>query len=136
VLVIYKKTYGVVSTFEHGKIGQTVFHAHTHIVPYDGSVRQIIPEGEKYITDITGLEKLREVFARDGQYLFFSIGERKMLVDKKLGQPRFFRDRFALAFGNSERGNWKTMQINADLMQTAHQEIARVKDTWKKFYSN
>lgn len=31
-----RQNYGTVSGFEHGKIGQTVFHSHVHLLPFDG----------------------------------------------------------------------------------------------------
>ena len=127
-----QETYGHVSTFEHGKIGQTVFHAHVHIFPFEGKPEQIVPEGSSYFYPLTGIHELPEIFSRDGQYLFFSIGNRPWAVDTSLGAPRFFRDRFAAALGSPERGNWKTMRKNAMLMAKAEEEISRTKERWRK----
>ncbi len=71
------------------------------------------------------------VFKQDGQYLFFSIDDKKWLVNTKLGAPRFFRDRFATALGNSERGNWKEMHQNETLMIISGKENARCKERWQ-----
>ena len=117
------KNYGVVASFEHGKIGQTVFHSHVHLLPFNGNIVDIIPEGESFIHQIEGLKNLKQEFQQKGQYLFFSLSERCFLVDTSLGKPRFFRDRFANALGNSERGNWKNMHNNKELMDIAQREI-------------
>jgi diadenosine tetraphosphate (Ap4A) HIT family hydrolase len=116
------RAYGKISTFEHGKIGQTVFHAHVHLLPYDGPIGAIVPE-EKSLIPVDGIRETQKYFQKDGQYLFVSIGRDSWMVDAALGQPRFFRDRFAEALGVPERGNWKTMHENAELMGAGKQEI-------------
>lgn len=121
-----KKEYGSVATFEHGKIGQTIFHSHIHLLPYSKSSETIIPEGKKLIKSIKNLDSLKNFFERDGKYLFFSIGKNLWLVDTKLGVPGFFRDRFATALGNHVRGNWKTMRKDKDIMKKAKEEIKKL----------
>ncbi len=125
-----RSAYGNVSTFEHGKIGQTVFHAHTHLMPVIFDPVAIIPEGLAHLEPCDGVEELPLVFSRKGQYLFFSINDDAWLVDTALGAPRFFRDRFAAALGRPERGNWKTMREDAALMREASEEIAETKRKW------
>ena len=39
-----RKKYGAVGAFEHGITGQTVFHAHTHVLPFARSIDEVIPE--------------------------------------------------------------------------------------------
>jgi diadenosine tetraphosphate (Ap4A) HIT family hydrolase len=72
-----KKEYGSVSTFEHGKFGQTVFHSHVHFMPFNGKPTNIIPEGEDKLTVIDDLSKLKDELEKDGGYLFFSIEDNK-----------------------------------------------------------
>lgn len=91
------KTYGSISSFEHGKIGQTVFHSHVQMFPFNGSEGSIIPEGKSHISRIDSLEDLKTIYHKQGSYLFFSIGEKEWLVNIKIGKPGFFRDRFANA---------------------------------------
>lgn len=124
-----KETYGSVSSFEHGVLGQTVFHAHIHILPYDGDVGRIIPEGADHTRQLR-IDKLREEYEREGKYLFFSIGNDSWAVDAALGKPRFFRDRFAQALGVPERGDWKSMHANASLVKRAAKDIASVQSKW------
>ena len=120
--------YGTVHSFEHGVIGQTVFHAHVHLLPYAGTPGSIVPEGRAHFTKMRDLSELRQRFAQDGHYLFFSIGKDQWFVDTSLGVPRFFRDRFALALGRPERGNCKIMHENKKLMVKAEREIQQAKD--------
>lgn len=129
------KTYGTVATFEHGKIGQTVFHSHVHLFPYQGKLTEIIPEGKKYLFKLENLSELKDRFQRDGQYLFFSIGKDMWTVDLQLGGPRFFRDRFSKALGVTERGNWKEMHADKELMKKAKKDIENLKKNWE-VYSN
>lgn len=128
-----EKTYGSVSTFEHGKIGQTVFHSHVHLLPYKGNPLEIIPEGLNNLTSFDDFSNLKEIFIQEGKYLFFSISKQKWTVDTKLGAPRFFRDRFANALHVPERGNWKEMDKNLDLMQNATKEMKELQNKWSIF---
>lgn len=126
-----ERAYGAVSTFEHGKIGQTVFHAHVHLLPFAGDAAVIVPERREVLTPFGDLGELRCVYGEDGQYLFFSIGDSRWFVDTSLGAPRFFRDRFASVLGHPERGNWKTMRSNPALMARAAEEIRKLEDRWR-----
>lgn len=123
-----RESYGSVSAFEHGVVGQTVPHAHVHLLPYAGAPEAIVPEGSDHLTTLKHLSDLRSAFTKDGQYLFFSMGERSFFVDTELGVPRFFRDRFAKALGRSERGDWKAMEDDAALMALAQGEIEKLKN--------
>ncbi len=127
-----RDTYGKISTFEHGKIGQTVFHAHVHLLPYTGSIERIVPEVSSLFS-VRGIKETQKYFHKDGQYLFVSVNDHAWMVDVKLGKPRFFRDRFAAASGAAERGNWKAMHQNKTLMKKASAEIARLVAKWKRY---
>lgn len=124
------KICGHVSTFEHGVIGQTVFHAHVHILPYGGTPESIVTEGRSHCTPLEDLSVLSDIFEREGKYLFFSTNGEQWLVDTALGKPRFLRDRFASALSHPERGNWKSMRENAAFMARAEEEIERFKERW------
>lgn len=124
--------YGVVSAFEHGKLGQTVFHCHIHLLPFYGASDKIVPEGKAYMNSLSNIQQLREVFDRDEQYLFFSVEDQAWTVDTALAAPRFFRDRFAQALGNPERGNWKVMHEDVEMMAVSHLENLRCQELWRK----
>ena len=130
-----KKEYKSVATFEHGKIGQTVFHSHVHLLPYSGELENIIPEGKKFIKSVKDLNSLKNFFERDGKYLFFSIEKNMLLVETKLGVPGFFRDRFSIALGNQDRGNWKIMRKDKNIMKKAVEEIIKLNDKYEKIYN-
>lgn len=130
-----KDEYGSISSFEHGKIGQTVFHSHVHLLPYKGSVDKIVPEGKQYLNNIDNISALKDIFKEYSKYLFFSIGNRMWIVDFKIGRPRFFRDRFARALSAPERGNWKEMHQDKNIMSQAIVDIENLKNRWKKYNS-
>lgn len=125
--------YGAVSSFEHGKISQTVFHSHVHFVPFDGDPLIIVPEGNDKLTTLNDLHELKTIFEKDRAYLFFSIGQKYWIVDINIAAPRFFRDRFAKAFGNAERGNWKEMRVNEQLMEKANKDIVELEEKWHNY---
>jgi diadenosine tetraphosphate (Ap4A) HIT family hydrolase len=126
-----KNVYGSVSSFEHGVIGQTVFHSHVHILPFTGNANDVIPEGDSYLDEIKDISKLEEIYQKDGKYLFFTIGESMWLVDTALGTPRFFRDRFAVALGRPELGNWKMMHQNPAIMDEALRRCRDLQARWQ-----
>jgi len=126
-----KKAYGVVSAFEHGKTGQTVFHSHTHLLPFDGFPTLIIPEGQDNLFSFTDFSHLKDLYKKEGKYLFFSISSQKWAVNTQLGYPGFFRDRFAKALNIPERGNWKDMRQKEDLMNQAATDIQNLQNKWK-----
>jgi len=125
-----KRTYGSCASFEHGIIGQTVYHAHVHLAPFTGVVSDIIPEGNEHLIIISSWQDVVRQYTEEGKYLYVSIGDTSYLVDTALGNPRFFRDRFAAALGVPERGNWRAMQDDPGLMQSASREIARTVSAW------
>lgn len=124
---VYKK-FGSVATFEHGKIGQTVFHSHIHVLPFKGSADEIVPEGNHYYRPLESLKELCRIFQEEGQYLFFSIDQSKWAVDTCLGKPRFFRDRFANALGCPERADWKATAKNPELQEIGREENERCRN--------
>lgn len=125
------RMYGRVGSFEHGKIGQTVFHSHVQMFPFAGGASDVVPEGESHLHPLTHLDELRNLFKSQGGYLYFSLGDSRWTVDTALGQPRFFRDRFARAMGCPERGNWKDMHANAELMQNGQNDITDLLMKWR-----
>lgn len=136
VTTFLREHYGSVSTFEHGKTGQTVFHSHVHFLPYAGDPTTIVPEGRDRLVALPSFADLQRLYAHYGRYLFFAIGDLAWVVDPSLSAPRFFRDRFASALGRPERGNWKTMHGDAQLMLMARQENARTQALWTRAHAH
>lgn len=129
-----REQYGSASVFEHGKFGQTVFHSHVHYLPFTGGPEDIVPEGADKLRSLEDLSELHNIYERDGGYLFFSIGERMWTVDCALAAPRFFRDRFANALGVPERGSWKDMRKDPEIMKTVKTMNSDVQRKWRDFF--
>ena len=128
-----KATYGSVSSFEHGKIGQTVYHAHVHILPFDGKPEDIISEGSEHMTSIQSMKDVQSEYKTRGQYLFFSVGEGHGLVDTKLGCPRFFRDRFAKAQGQESLGDWQSASKDPSVQAENLARITNLENNWNRY---
>ena len=135
VLDFLQKCYGGRSSFEHGKFGQTVFHSHIHYMPFRGNATLIVPEGENKLVEIH-LSELKSLHQKNGGYLYFSIGDEAWAVDPSLAAPRFFRDRFAQAVGRPERGNWKEMRADPNLMSTVPQYNLVAQSRWKNYFEH
>lgn len=125
-------TYGSSAGFEHGVLGQTVFHSHVHYLPFAGSAEDIVPEGADKIRPVGGIGDLSELYQKDRGYLFFSIGGNKWTADPGVSAPRFFRDRFAAALGRPERGNWKVMHEDESVMREAASELRNTQEKWQR----
>lgn len=123
-------TYGSVSTFEHGRVGQTIYHAHVHVLPFAGSLEQIVPEGEHVMKRAKGISDVSDAFNTDGHYLFVSVGDQARLVDPSLGYPRFFRDRFAAALGNGDAGDWQKSKNNIAAKSQSESAIRNLERKW------
>ncbi len=130
VSAFIKENYRFVCSFEHGKIGQTVFHSHVHLLPCNCRANEIVPEGSEKLIRIKVFEDLIEAFDKDGQYLFFSIEDDKWLVDCSIGAPRFFRDRFAKVLKVPKRANWKEIHSSKDMMLDAERENSALIQKW------
>lgn len=127
------KEYGHISSFEHGIFGQTVFHSHMHYMPFSGSSVDIVPENDK-LAKLNSLKELKDLLNKYDGYLFFSIGDNLWSVDTSIAAPRFFRDRYAEAFGRPERGDWKQMRMNEKLLKKAEKDNIRTQEKWKKYF--
>lgn len=124
--------YGEVGTFEHGIIGQTVFHAHTHFLPFNHNTEEIISD-KKAFHKIYNLQEIKDEFAQKQKYLFFENKNQMWLVDMKLGFPGFFRNIFAELLGAKERANWKKARENQKLMQQFKKDISVLTDNWNRY---
>ncbi len=123
--------YGTVATFEHGKLGQTISHSHVHLLPFNGPPEAIIPEGMDRCEVISSFDELTQHREKDGGYLYFAIGNQAWVVDAQLATPRFFRDRFATALGQAERGDWQQLKTNPIAMHTFEYENKRLLENWR-----
>lgn len=128
------REYGKPAAFEHGVIGQTVFHSHVHLLPFKGSIKEIVSESDA-LKPLGSLSELKDIFKKDGKYLFLAMKDKLWMVDTLIGAPKFFRERFAKALGMTERGDWRKMRENPQLMKEVEKEIKRLKERWRaSFY--
>ncbi|MBI2037115.1 MAG: HIT domain-containing protein [Candidatus Liptonbacteria bacterium] len=112
--------------FEHGIVGQTVQHAHLHLVPANVRIEDRIHAdfpGAK-IDFISSLEVLRRCYAAEGKkYLLWSMpGIPKCYFPDGLFQatwdppapPQYLRIVAAELTGKPERANWRNMDPELD----------------------
>jgi diadenosine tetraphosphate (Ap4A) HIT family hydrolase len=74
--------------WENGVFGQTVYHAHLHLIPFRSE--EVAPEvlAESGVARIAGWEPVRRQFARHGGYRYFDLGpERRFLIGADAGLP-------------------------------------------------
>ena len=124
--------YGEAGIFEHGTTGQTVFHAHTHFLPFNRDTREIIPDSNA-LREIPDLHGMKKEFEKNNKYLFFENKNRMWLVNTKLGFPRFFRDIFAELLNAKKRANWKKARENKELMQQFEKDISALTKKWNEY---
>lgn len=130
MLVLYDKykklltdIYGGVSSFEHGIFGQSVFHSHIQLVPVSFSSENIITEGSDYYAPLGNMNNLRNALGSEGGYLYFTNNSGGWLANKNLSSSGFFGRRFANALGCPERGDWRAMNADPNIMQWADTAI-------------
>src|SRR5258708_39050697 len=80
------KEFGSVSTFEHGKLGQTVFHSHVHFLPFEGTARDIVAD-ENILTKLESISEIKPLFKKQEGYLYLSIVNDKKVVDRDFSAP-------------------------------------------------
>jgi diadenosine tetraphosphate (Ap4A) HIT family hydrolase len=132
VLDFLEKTYGKAAVFEYGVTGQTVFHAHTHFLPYQSSIAEIVPE-KSSLKKIPSVDSVRKEYNKNKKYLYVAINNDHWLVDTKIGVVGFLRARFAKVLGAERRGNWKEARRNTELMNLFQRDIHALKRQWENF---
>lgn len=123
--------YGRVAWFEHGVLGQTIFHSHVHLVPSALAVSEIVPEGPDHVSLIDDVEELKWLLESEGGYLALGIGDEEIsIVDAELAEPRFFRTRFANALLNPVRADWRALETNEAEMKVVRKELDALRELW------
>lgn len=131
-LAFVEEHYGRAAWFEHGVLGQTVFHSHVHVLPYDGGVRELVPEGNDAISTVEEARDLRWLYEAQQGYLAVCVGDEVSIVDEELAEPRFFRTRFAEALGAPERADWRNVTDPAEL-KAMDEEVRALGERWSAF---
>lgn len=88
--------------FEHGKIGQTVAHAHLHALP---TLRTILPvlRGQPGFVEINGLAALRRYYRAYGRYLYYDEGGQAYVMAPTSVRPGELHLLFAEVLGLSAK---------------------------------
>ena len=124
------RAYGKFAWFEHGVLGQTVFHAHVHVLPFEGGIKEIVPEGDDMISFLEDAAELSWLYEAEQGYLAVFMREQLHVIDASLAEPRFFRKRFADALGVPEREDWSATR-DAKLEEAFGKDYAKVKELWE-----
>lgn len=109
---------GPVTIFEHGIVGQTISHAHLHLLPaaldLTGKVASDFPSSRIEVIDsFTQLQALYRI--RQEPYLLWSTFNDKYLVCWNPPAPaQYLRTVSAELLGVPERANWKNMDPEID----------------------
>ncbi|MDO8664318.1 MAG: HIT family protein [Candidatus Liptonbacteria bacterium] len=107
-----------VTIFEHGIVGQTIKHAHLHILPividFTPKIRADFPIAE--IEEVQYGGHLSKLYAKLPQpYLFWSVPRGKPMVCWNPPAPsQYLRIIAAELLGRPERANWRAMDSELD----------------------
>lgn len=115
--------------FEHGVVGQTIKHAHLHIVPWicvlTDRIKKDFPSSNfSSVNSTDTLDELRNLYvARQEPYLFWSDLCGPKICWNPPAPPQYLRIVVAEALGRQERANWRNM--NPELDKKLWQETVR-----------
>lgn len=119
-----------VTMFEHGIVGQTIKHAHLHLLPtvidLTQKIRTDFPEAE--FEELQYAAHLQELYGkRPEPYLFWTIpGGKSMVCWNPPAPPQYLRLIMAKLLGYPERGNWRNMDPELD-KQLGQETVVRLK---------
>ena len=126
-----------VTAFEHGIIGQSIKHAHLHILPtvidLTERIRADFPTAE--IEELQYAAHLQEQYSkRQEPYLFWTVPSGKsMACWNPKAKPQYLRLITAELLKRPERGNWRTMDPELD-EQLRTETIARLESHFSEKY--
>lgn len=113
-----KKESYPITAFEHGIVGQTITHAHLHILPVDldftTKVRADFPESE--VAEIYTGQSIQGLYReRPEPYLYwYSSNGKTMVCWNPPAPPQYFRIAAAELLGRPERANWRNVDPELD----------------------
>ncbi|MEX2053204.1 MAG: hypothetical protein WD898_03195 [Candidatus Paceibacterota bacterium] len=109
---------GAITTFEHGIVGQTIEHAHLHILPMalDPTSRIMADFPGSEIQELDSFLQIQELYSENPRpYLFWSILNTRFFVCWDPPAPaQYLRTVFADLLGKPERANWRNMDPDLD----------------------
>ncbi|MBU6500495.1 MAG: hypothetical protein KGJ89_01545 [Patescibacteria group bacterium] len=107
-----------VTIVEHGKVAQTIPHAHIHIIPFDikpsVAIAKDFPNAE--VESFYPLSKLATLYQKNPRPYLFWIGhdEGPQVCWNPPAESMYWRIVAAKALGRPERANWRTMDPELD----------------------
>ena len=104
-----------------------------HFLPFKGKLEDIIKNND-VVERIGSIDEIQKLFKENKKYLFLQINNEMFSIDTKFGKPRLFRELFAEFFGGKERGDWKEMDKDKELMEESGKEIENLKEKWRRFH--
>lgn len=126
-----------VTFFEHGIVGQTIKHAHLHILPsvldFTHKVLADFPKSKfEYLEYPVHLQVL---YKNNPQpYLFWSTPKgKKMVCWDPPAPPQYLRLIAAELLGRPERGNWRNVNSEDD-KKLCDETVRRLKPYFSKYY--
>lgn len=119
-----------VTMFEHGIVGQSIKHAHLHILPavvdLSPRIRADFPKSE--VQELLDAAQLQELYAKRSEpYIFWTVPSgRPMVCWNPPAPPQYMRLIVSEILGCPERGNWRNCDPETDkrLVKTI---VARLK---------
>ena len=101
--------------FEHGVAGQTVLHAHLHLIPFpsEKDMLERVSKRFPYNVEISSLVELRTIWKERGVYAYYEKNDKKYAFFTDL-HPGHGRDDSASELGVPERGNWRNVPRDLD----------------------
>lgn len=126
-----------ITAFEHGIIGQTIEHAHLHVVPavldFTAIIRSDFPKSK--IEELSRDAHLQTLYEKKPQpYLFWTTPSGKKAVCwNPLAPLQYLRLLAAELLGRPERGNWRNMDPKLD-KKLCDDTVRRLKPHFPKYY--
>ena len=121
--------------FEHGVVGQTIQHAHLHLLPAKirmcGKIYHDFPNSQICFLDSLKLLRCNYDMTERKKYLLWSTPEGllKVVIDPP-APPQYLRIVAAELLGRPERGNWRNMDPELD-KQLYQETVSRLKPYFK-----
>lgn len=121
--------------FEHGIVGQTIQHAHLHLLPAHirmcGRIYRDFPNSQICFLDSLKLLKCNYDMTGGEKYLFWSTPEGllKAIINPP-APPQYLRLIAAELSGHPERGNWRNMDPELD-KRLGQETVTRLKPYFK-----
>lgn len=121
--------------FEHGIVGQTIQHAHLHLLPAKirlcGRIYRDFPNAQICFLDSIKLLRYNYDITGEKKYLLWSTPEGllKAVIDPP-APPQYLRIVAAELLGRPERGNWRNMDLELD-KRLWQETVVRLKPYFK-----